>query len=99
MKNIKILQAISLAQMILVALFLWYVWQSDKAMDKAGIGNLQLSQQYNSNAGIAISIAVTLWVGSILVAILSKSFKEKSSQIAIALPPLLLVLGWLSLWI
>jgi hypothetical protein len=96
MKYKTYLTIILLAQVATIAAFIWFARQADKAMDKTGIGNLQLNQHYNSYAGIAFYVAVTLWVASIFVAILGKHFKETSSQIVIVLPPLLLVLGWLS---
>lgn len=87
----------SLTEIVLIAAFNWCVWQADKAMDKTGIGNLELSQHYNLYAGYSISIFVALWLASIIVALFAKRFKEKLSQVAIGLPPLLLALSWLSL--
>lgn len=83
---------------MLIAAFLRCAWQADQAMDKTGIGNLELWQQYNSYAGIAFYLAVTLWVVSIIFAVFGKCFKETPSQIAIGFPPLIMVVGWLLLW-
>jgi uncharacterized membrane protein len=99
MKFKSIMTIALLAEIALVAAFIWCVWKADKSMDKTGTGNLELSQQYNSYAGAAISTFVALWVATILVALFGKHFKDKSSQIAIGLPPLLLALGLLSLWL
>lgn len=97
MKIKNSLTILTSAQLALIAAFIWYVRQADKAMDKAGLGNLELSQQYNSYAGKAISIAVALWMVTILLAVFSKCFKESYSQIVIALPPLVLIVSWLLL--
>jgi hypothetical protein len=91
MKYKTYLTIISLAQILLIAAFFRCAWLADKAMDKTGIGNLELNQQYNSYAGIAFYIAVVLWVTSIVMAIFGKCFKEKHAQIAIGLPPLFFI--------
>jgi hypothetical protein len=56
MKYKAMMTIFSLAEMALIAAFLWYAWQADKAMDKAGIGNLELCQRYNSYAGTTIAL-------------------------------------------
>jgi len=94
----KYLTFISLVQVALIAVFLFCVWQAGKAMDKTGIGDLQLNQQYSSYACIAFYLAVALWVASIAVATFGKCFKDRQAQIAIGMPPLLMVFGWISLW-
>ena len=96
MKHKAMMTITLLVEIVLIAAFNWCVWQADKAMDKTGIGNLELSQHYNTYAGYSISIFVALWVASIIVALLAKRFKDKFSQVAISLPPLLLALSWLS---
>jgi len=98
MKFKTTLLILSLVQLMLIAAFLRCAWQADQAMDKTGIGNLELCQQYNSYAGIAFYLAVTLWVVSIIFAVFGKCFKETHSQIAIGFPPLIMVVGWLLLW-
>ena len=67
-------------------------------MDKTGVGNLELWQQYNSYAGIAFYLSAVLWVVSIILAVSAKCFKETHSQIVIVLPPFIMVLGWFLLW-
>jgi len=98
MKYKSIMTTISLAQIALIIVFLYCAWHADQAMDKAGVGNLELWRQYNSFAGIAFYLALSMWVVSIVLAVSGKCFKEPHSQIAIGLPPFLMVLGWFSLW-
>lgn len=98
--NIKTsLTILTTTQLALIAASIWCVRQADKAMDKAGIGNLELNQQYNSYAGKAISIAVVLWIAAALLAVFCKSIKESYFQIVIAVPPLVLIVSWLLLLI
>jgi hypothetical protein len=89
---------ISIVQIALIAIFLHCAWQADQAMDKTGVGNLELWRQYNSYAGIAFYLALAMWVVSIILSVSGKCLKETHSQIAISLPPLFMVLGWFSLW-
>jgi hypothetical protein len=98
MKFRTTLSILSLVQLMLIAAFLRCAWQADHAMDKTGIGNLESWQQYNSYAGIAFYLAVTLWVVSIIFTVFGKCFKETPSQIAIGIPPLIMIAGFLLLW-
>ena len=98
MKYKTIMNTISLVQIALTIIFLYCAWQADQAMDKAGVGNLELWRQYNSYVGIAFYLTLAMWVGSIVLAVSSKCFKEPHSQIAIGIPPLIMVLGWFLLW-
>jgi uncharacterized membrane protein YtjA (UPF0391 family) len=98
MKSKTAITIISFVQIVLISVFLYCSWQADQAMDKTGSGNLELWQQYNSYAGIAFYLAVVLWVVSIILAVSAKCFKENRSQIAIVLPPVIMVLGWFILW-
>jgi hypothetical protein len=50
------------------------------------------------STGIAFYLALAMWVASIILAVSGKCFKETHSQFAIGLPPLFMMLGWLSLW-
>ena len=94
----KLLKITLVIQLAAIAGFLWSVWQSDKVMDKDGIGNLELWSQYNNQAGIAFFVAVLFWVVSIIAAVASKCFRTPQAQIAIGIPPLAVISGWLSLW-
>jgi hypothetical protein len=91
MKTKTAITIISLVQIALIYIFLYYAWQADQAMDKAGVGNLELWQQYNSYVGIAFYFAVILWVASIILTVSAKCFKETPCQIAIVLPPIIML--------
>ena len=94
----RILYSTLLIQLISIVLFLWLAWQADQAMSKDGIGNLELSNKYNHQAGIAFHVAATFWLVSIAVAILCKRFNSSQAQMAICVPPLVGFTGWLLLW-
>jgi hypothetical protein len=98
MKNIKMTRILFFVEIALIGAFFYCLWQADQAMDKAGIGNLELWRQYSSYAGIAFYLAVSLWVVTIITAVSSKRFTEKSSQIAIGFPPIIMVSGWPQYW-
>jgi len=98
MKYKTTITIILLVQIALITAFIYCARQADQAMDKTGFGNLELWRHYNSYTGIALYLALAMWVASIILAVSGKYFKETHSQIAIGLPPLFMVLGWLSLW-
>jgi len=98
MKTKTAITIISLVQIVLISVFLYCAWQADQAMDKAGVGDLELWRQYNSYVGIAFYLAAVLWVVSIILAVSAKCYKETHTQIAIVLPPFIIVLGWFFLW-
>ena len=66
-------------------------------MGKDGIGNLELWSQYNNQAGIAFYVIAVFWIVSIVAAIASKCFRSPQAQMAIGLPPLAAISGWISL--
>ena len=68
-------------------------------MAKDGIGNLEKWQYYNSYSGKAIYAALGLWLVTIIISIKTKSFSKVNNQIAIGLPPILVLLGWGLLWL
>ena len=94
----RFLNSVLLFQLVAIAGFIWFGWQADQVMGKDGIGDLELWSQYNNQAGIAIYIAVACWLVVITVAIASKSFRSRQAQMAIGLPPLAAVFGWIALW-
>jgi len=98
MKIIIMTRIIFFVQIALIGTFFYCSWQADQAMDKAGIGNFALWRQYSSYAGFAFYLAVCLWVITIITVVSSKRFTEKSSQIAIGFPPIIMVSGWLLYW-
>jgi hypothetical protein len=98
MKIIIMTRIVFFVQIALIGVFFYCSWQADQAMDKAGIGNLELWRQYCSYAGIAFYLAISLWVITIITVVTGKRFTEKSSQVAIGFPPVIMVSGWFLYW-
>ena len=94
----KLLISVLLVQLIAVFLFLHFVLSADSVMGKDGIGNLELSQYYNQCAGLSFYVAIFLWISTLLVVSIRKITIDVYSQIAIGIPPLVLIFGWIVLW-
>ncbi len=99
LKNMKLLLVISLIlQVALVALFLLYVHQADLAMGKDGIGDVERFNTFNKYAGFSFYSAVAFWVFAFVSSLMTKQFKSKEAQLAIAASPIAVIVGWVSLW-
>jgi len=104
MKKLSIVKYIlSAAEFFCVAVFLVSGWQSDRALDKSGIGDPEKFTYWDRYAGISIKFFVLLWVVAITYALVLRRRKHYLSGKAywrallpdVLLPPFILVLGWL----
>ena len=69
--------AFGLTQIVMLFLFLRLVRAADAAMDKTGIGNLALWQQYNDSASDALLWLLMAWMGSLAFAyVISHPFRK-----------------------
>jgi len=87
-----------IVQAALIICFLVFTYQADRAMSKDGLGDLTLWHKYKHVSAIAIYTFCIVWLFTILYAQKSKLFKSHAAQIAIGIPPLILIIGWSSLW-
>lgn len=85
-------------QLLLVAGFLGLAWQADQAMDKSGIGDVEAWDRFNTFAGIAFYGAAFVWLATIILSLCGRVFGTTKAQLAVGLPPLALLLGWLLSW-
>ena len=86
-------------QLVLVSCFLWFGWQADQAMDKAGIGDLDEWNRLNGWAGMAFFGTGIIWLATILLAAGVRAVGSVPAQLAIGVPPLGLVVGWWASWL
>ena len=103
MKKTNILQIIfSAAEFFLVAVFLVSGWQSDRALDKSGIGDPEKFTYWDRYAGLSIKYFALLWVSAVILALVFKRRKHFATAEAywkallpdVLLPPFILILGW-----
>lgn len=103
MKKSNILQIIlSAAEFFFVAVFLVSGWQSDRALDKSGIGDPEKFTYWDRYAGLSIKYFALLWVAAVILALVFRRRKDFPSAKAywkalipdVLLPPFVLVLGW-----
>lgn len=92
------IQSLSLLQILLIAYGLYLLAMADNAMNKAGIGNIELWNEYNTEAGVVVIFAAFLWLVSLSAAIYTKKYILSAIQAAIAVPPMLFFVGWVLLW-
>ncbi|MCG7545338.1 hypothetical protein MHM93_14250 [Pseudoalteromonas sp. MM17-2] len=86
-------------QLILVVGFVWFGWQADQAMDKSGTGNYEEWSRLTGITGVAFLSAAGMWVAVVVLALFQRMFSSLEAQLAVGLPPLFLVLGWISTWV
>jgi hypothetical protein len=104
MKKSKLIQLVlSAAEFSFVAVFLISVWQSDRALDKSGIGDPEKFTFWNRYAGLGVKYFVLLWVVAVVLSLFFRRRKDFQSVKSywrslipdVLLPPLILILGWL----
>lgn len=86
-----------------MAVFLVSGWQSDRALDKSGIGDPEKFIFWDRYAGFGIKYFLLLWVIAIILSLLFRRRKHFTSANAywrslipdVILPPMVLILGWL----
>lgn len=103
MKKSSVIQIIlSAAEFFFVTVFLVSCWQSDRALDKSGIGDPEKFTYWDRYAGLSIKYFVLLWVAAVILAIVFRRWKHYPTAKAywrallpdVLLPPFILVLGW-----
>ncbi|UAC05013.1 hypothetical protein KVP06_04835 [Geobacter sulfurreducens] len=104
MKKSNLIQIIlSAGEFFFVAVFLVSGWQSDRALDKSGIGDPEKFTYWNGYAGLSVKCFAVLWTVAVVLSLLFRRSKDFDSKKAywrslvpdVLLPPLVLVLGWL----
>jgi len=104
MKKSKVIQIIlSAAEFFFVTFFLVSCWQSDRALDKSGIGDPEKFTYWDRYAGLGIKCFVITWVAAVIFGLLFRRRKDFPSAKAywrslipdVLLPPFTLVFGWL----
>jgi len=88
-----------------VTVFLVSCWQSDRALDKSGIGDPEKFTYWDKYAGLSIKYIVLLWVTAVTLAHLIRRRKHfpftkayrKALLPDVFLPPFVLVIGWVIL--
>jgi hypothetical protein len=104
MKKLNLIQImLSATEFFFVAVFLVSCWQSDRALDKSGIGDPERFTYWNRYAGFSIKNFVLLWLIAVVLSLVFRRRKHcdssktywKSLVPDVLLPPLVLVLGWL----
>lgn|SRR6266581_727935 len=104
MKKLNQLKVIfSVAEFFFVAVFIVSGWQSDRALDKSGIGDPEKFTYWDRYAGLGIKCFVITWVAAVILALLFRRRKDFPSTKAywrslipdVLLPPFTLVFGWL----
>lgn len=95
----RVLSISLLVQLLLVLGFLGLAWHADQLMDKSGVGDLETWNRFNLFAGIAFYGVAFVWLATIILSLAGRTFGSPKAQLAIGLPPLALVLGWLLSWV
>ncbi|RGP55142.1 MULTISPECIES: hypothetical protein [Gammaproteobacteria] len=95
----RVLNISLLVQLLLVAGFLGLAWQADQLMDKSGVGDLEAWNRFNNFAGIAFYGVALVWLATIILSLAGRAFGTPQAQLAVGMPPLALVLGWLLSWV
>lgn len=94
----RIFVILLIVQMASVVLFLFYIHQADLAMGKNGVGNVGQFETFNKYAGVSFCSAVILWLVTCAVSLMKRQLQSKEVQLAIGVPPVVAILGWVSLW-
>jgi hypothetical protein len=89
---------LSSIQLLGIGYGLYLIRSADTAMNKSGIGNFELWNEYNSEAGVVISISVVLWVVALILVLATKQHRNLLGQAAIFIPPSAFFIGWAALW-
>jgi hypothetical protein len=77
MKKSNIFQLIfSVSEFFFFAAFLVSVWQSDRALDKSGFGDIEKFAFWDKYAGLSIKLFFLLWTISIIFSLLFKRRKQ-----------------------
>ena len=104
MKKSNVIQIIfSAAEFFFVTVFLVSCWQSDRTLDKSGIGDPEKFTYWDRYAGLSIKYFVLLWVAAVILSLMFRRRKHYPTAKAywrallpdVLLPPFVLVLGWI----
>jgi hypothetical protein len=89
---------LSSIQLLGIGYGLYLIRSADTVRNKSGIGNFELWNEYNSEAGVVISISVVLWVIALILVLATKQHRNLLGQAAIFIPPSAFFIGWAALW-
>ncbi len=93
-----ILSALSAFQILTVGYGLYLIRAADRAMDKSGVGDLDLWSEYNSEAGVSITLATITWGLCIILAFLTKQNSSAVGKFSVSVGPFMFIVGWSLLW-
>lgn len=68
------------------------------AMGKGGIGDIEKCNTLNNYAGISFYSVVVLWLSVVFISLIKRQFRSKEAQLAMGMPPVVILVGWVSLW-
>ena len=85
-------------QLLSTSYGLYLLSMADLALNKSGIGNVDLWQEYNSEAGVLISFTAILWIITLLIVFISKRHKSIQSKIAFCMSPVVFFISWVIFW-
>lgn len=95
----KMLNLSLLIQVLLIGSFLVFNWQAEQAMDKSGIGNVEEWSHLNHLAGISINCLAICWISTFILILSGRCIQSKQAKLTIALPPLILIVCWVGLFL
>lgn len=93
----KVLNFLLVVQLLLIFGFHWFGWNSDQAMGKAGLGDYEEWKRLNDLAEFALHSAGIFWLAAVILAIAGRTVCSTQARLAIGLPPLILICGWVIL--
>lgn len=106
MKAVKVV--LSVAEYACIAGFLYTSYRADRAMTKAGIGNLDLFAFWSRCSWLVITVFLLLWMIATVMAVGKRPESCSSSSRGywksvlpdVILPPMILIASWLAylLW-
>lgn len=85
-------------QLVAIACFLYFCHQTDLAMGKDGVGDIEKWNIFNKYTGISFYSVVVLWLSVVFISLIKRQFRSKEAQLAIGVPPVVILVGWVSLW-
>ena len=93
-----VVNSLSVLQIFIIGYGIYLLRMAENAMDKTGIGDVNLWSEYNSEAGVLLSISTVIWVFALVTVFISKQYILSSGKVAVLMPPSLFFIGWVSLW-
>jgi len=92
------LTILSTLQALTVGYGLYLLRAADNAMDKTGIGNVGLWKEYDSEAGVVITLAAVIWLLTVFVSLRFQQLPSVPRKLSILIAPSFFLIGWCTLW-